>query len=212
MESIKAKAARAQAIASMATSRMLQARAKMTKELGNMKTSKSSHSDPVGTSSDVAKTPALNLCQEVNGKHKMVEWGWKSKLLMESPTASKYTQLYQYKPYLDENIAMTPWREKVSVPNAISDYLRALHEYAADTVLQEFGRSYSRKSFRYCLTVPAMWSDKAKDVMRKAAIRADLITAADHPDRLTLVSEPEAAALYCEKHANSMISDTATGL
>ncbi|KAG0019849.1 Heat shock 70 kDa protein 12A [Entomortierella chlamydospora] len=129
----------------------------------------------------------------------MVEWGWKSKLLMESPAASKYTQLYQYKPYLDENVAMTPWREKVSVANAISDYLRALHEYAADKILQEFGRSYSRNSFRYCLTVPAMWSDKAKDVMRKAAIRAGLITAFDHPDRLTLVSEPEAAALYCEK-------------
>ncbi|KAF9992829.1 hypothetical protein BGZ80_008391 [Entomortierella chlamydospora] len=44
-----------------------------------------------------------------------------------------------------------------------------------------------------------MWSDKAKDVMRKAAIRAGLISASDHPDRLTLVSEPEAAALYCEK-------------
>ncbi|KAF9995197.1 hypothetical protein BGZ79_011129 [Entomortierella chlamydospora] len=129
----------------------------------------------------------------------MVEWGWKSKLLMESPAASKYTQLYQYKPYLDENLDMKPWRNKVSVPDAISDYLRALHEYVSEKILQEFGRSYSRNSFRYCLTVPAMWSDKAKDVMRNAAIRAGLITAADHPDRLTLVSEPEAAALYCEK-------------
>ncbi|KAF9118707.1 Heat shock 70 kDa protein 12A [Mortierella sp. 14UC] len=44
-----------------------------------------------------------------------------------------------------------------------------------------------------------MWSDKAKDVMRRAAIRAKLITEADHPDRLTLVSEPEAAALYCKR-------------
>ncbi|KAG0019852.1 Heat shock 70 kDa protein 12A [Entomortierella chlamydospora] len=146
-----------------------------------------------------AKTPTLNLYKKVNGEYKMVEWGWKSKLPMETPAASKYIQLYQYKPHLDEGLDMKPWSNKVSVPDAISDYLRALHEYVADKILQEFGRSYSRKSFRYCLTVPAMWSDKAKDVMRKAAIRAGLIKAADHPDRLMLVSEPEAAALYCEK-------------
>ncbi|KAF9346263.1 hypothetical protein BGX26_002250 [Mortierella sp. AD094] len=146
-----------------------------------------------------AKTPTLNLYKEVNGEYKMVEWGWKSKLQMETPAASKYIQLYQYKPHLDENLALVPWKDKVSVPDAISDYLKAFHEYVAEKILQEFGRSYSRKSFRYCLTVPAMWSDKAKDVMRKAAVRAGLITGDDHPDRLLLVSEPEAAALYCEK-------------
>ncbi|CDH49417.1 actin-like atpase domain-containing protein [Lichtheimia corymbifera JMRC:FSU:9682] len=52
---------------------------------------------------------------------------------------------------------------------------------------------------RYCLTVPAMWSDQAKATMREAAIRAGLINRYDHPDRLMLISEPEAAALYCEK-------------
>ncbi|KAK3805241.1 MAG: hypothetical protein JOS17DRAFT_49010 [Linnemannia elongata] len=147
-----------------------------------------------------AKTPTLNLYTEVNGKYKMMEWGWKSKLEMESPSASKHIQISQYKPYLDENLSiLAPWKNIVSVPDAISDYLHALHEYVAEKILQEFGPSYSRKCFRYCLTVPAMWSDKAKDVMRKAAIRAKLITEADHPERLTLVSEPEAAALYCKR-------------
>ncbi|KAF9346264.1 hypothetical protein BGX26_002251 [Mortierella sp. AD094] len=146
-----------------------------------------------------AKTPTLNLYQEVNGKYRMVEWGWKSKLRMETPAASKYLQLQQYKPHLDESLTLMSWTDKVSVPDAISDYLWALHEYVTEKILQEFGRSFSRKNFRYCLTVPAMWSDKAKGVMRKAAIRAGLITATDHPDRLMLVSEPEAAALYCEK-------------
>lgn len=129
----------------------------------------------------------------------MVEWGWKSKLGMESPSASKHIQISQYKPYLDENLALTPWNNIVSISDAISDYLHGLHEYAAEKILQDFGPSYSRKCFRYCLTVPAMWSDKAKDVMRRAAIRANLITEADHPERLMLVSEPEAAALYCER-------------
>ncbi|KAF8978270.1 hypothetical protein BGZ46_006652 [Entomortierella lignicola] len=152
-----------------------------------------------------AKTPTLNLYQEVNGKYEMVEWGWKSKLRMESPSAAKYIQFYQYKPYLDENITLAPWENMffvshgISIQTAISDYLNAFHEYVAERILEQFGPSYSRKSFRYCLTVPAMWSDKAKDVMRRAAIRANIITEDDHPDRLMLVSEPEAAALYCEK-------------
>lgn len=44
-----------------------------------------------------------------------------------------------------------------------------------------------------------MWSEKAKNTMREAAIRAGLISETDHRDRLMLISEPEAAALYCEK-------------
>ncbi|CAO3571068.1 unnamed protein product [Mortierella alpina] len=146
-----------------------------------------------------AKTPTLNLYKKVNGKHTMMNWGWKSKLEMESPSASTYTQVAQYKPYLDENVALTPWKNIVSVPDAISDYLHAFHEYAAEKILQEFGPNYSRKSFRYCITVPAMWSDKAKAVMRRAAIKANIIAEDDHPGRLSLVSEPEAAALYCER-------------
>lgn len=44
-----------------------------------------------------------------------------------------------------------------------------------------------------------MWSDRAKAAMREAAIRAGLVQRGDHPERLMLISEPEAAALYCEK-------------
>ncbi|RUP21540.1 hypothetical protein BC936DRAFT_139176 [Jimgerdemannia flammicorona] len=50
-----------------------------------------------------------------------------------------------------------------------------------------------------CLTVPAMWSDRAKSIMRQAAVQAGLISPTDHHDRLMLISEPEAAALYCER-------------
>ncbi|KAF9437615.1 Heat shock 70 kDa protein 12A [Entomortierella beljakovae] len=146
-----------------------------------------------------AKTPTVSLYEKIGGKLKMVDWGWRSKLKMETPAASKYVQLYKFKPYLDESVALTPWATTVTIPTAISDYLGALHEFVAEKILAQFGPSFSRNSFRYCLTVPAIWSDKAKDVMRQAAIRAKLITEYDHPDRLLLVTEPEAAALYCEK-------------
>lgn len=44
-----------------------------------------------------------------------------------------------------------------------------------------------------------MWSDRAKSIMRHSAIQAGLISPDDHHDRLMLISEPEAAALYCER-------------
>lgn len=44
-----------------------------------------------------------------------------------------------------------------------------------------------------------MWSDLAKYSMRRAAIKAGLVKKDDPQDRLLLISEPEAAALYCEK-------------
>lgn len=56
-----------------------------------------------------------------------------------------------------------------------------------------------RSTFRYCLTVPAMWTDRAKTIMREAAIQAGIIDTDDHPDRLILIGEPESAALYSEK-------------
>ncbi|KAF9104392.1 hypothetical protein BGX27_010116, partial [Mortierella sp. AM989] len=95
-----------------------------------------------------AKTPTLNLYKKVDGKYKMAEWGWKSKLKMESPQASNYIQLFQYKLHLDEGLALTPLNTAITVPEAISDYLKAFHEYVAEEILQEFGPTYSRKSFR----------------------------------------------------------------
>lgn len=44
-----------------------------------------------------------------------------------------------------------------------------------------------------------MWSDRSKQAMRMAAIESGIIDKDDHPDRLMLISEPEAAAIYCEQ-------------
>lgn len=81
----------------------------------------------------------------------------------------------------------------------IADYLTCLHQHVLDEVTRGFAKNYPPETFRYCLTVPAMWSDLAKFYMRRAAIKAGLIHADDPQDRLILISEPEAAALYCER-------------
>ncbi|KAG2435486.1 hypothetical protein HYH02_011781 [Chlamydomonas schloesseri] len=54
--------------------------------------------------------------------------------------------------------------------------------------------SLDTSSLVWCVTVPAMWEEKAKQKLRSAANRAGLVTAAN-PESLILALEPEAAAV-----------------
>ncbi|KAL0085830.1 hypothetical protein F4703DRAFT_1851786 [Phycomyces blakesleeanus] len=76
------------------------------------------------------------------------------------------------------------------------------NKYIHNELERNLGAVYDPSRIRYCLTVPAMWNDLAKATMREAAIIAGIVDRIDHPDRLLLTSEPEAAALYCEKRTN----------
>lgn len=75
-----------------------------------------------------------------------------------------------------------------------ADYLTCIHKFVEETFLPTtYGAEFLRNQRRvYLITVPAIWSDLAKDLTRQAAARAGI------PDeKLFLVTEPEAAALYC---------------
>ncbi|GJJ71780.1 hypothetical protein EMPS_04137 [Entomortierella parvispora] len=147
------------------------------------------------------KTPTVNLYKKTGKRLDMVAWGFSSKLKMMDMEAkelsSKFLQLSQYKLHLDENASLPAWTANITVMQAISDFLKDFHNCAAEKIESQI--AIGRENYRYCLTVPAMWSDEAKYVMRQAAINAGIISAGDDPDRLMLVSEPEAAALYCER-------------
>jgi hypothetical protein len=58
------------------------------------------------------------------------------------------------------------------------------------------GTPIDNSDIRWVLTVPCIWSDAAKNVMRQAAKQAGLFTT-PRPDQLMLALEPEAAALSC---------------
>lgn len=107
--------------------------------------------------------------------------------------------LSRFKLHLDENLDLPPLPNGLTALDTISDYLEAFHAHICNELQRSFASNYDQSKFRYCLTVPAMWSDQAKATMREAAIRSGIINRYDHPDRLMLISEPEAAALYCEK-------------
>lgn len=143
------------------------------------------------------KTPTLSLYRK--GSPQLVDWGHGARRLAMKPNNADSMLLSKFKLYLDEHLQQSELGNGLNIIDVIADYLRAFHLHVCTELLKGFAGNYDQSRFRYCLTVPAMWSDRAKATMREAAIRAGLINATDHPDRLMLISEPEAAALYCEK-------------
>ncbi|WP_214108262.1 Hsp70 family protein [Acrocarpospora catenulata] len=69
-----------------------------------------------------------------------------------------------------------------------------LSEVRSAAIAEITQAGYLEKDIRWCLTVPAIWDEEDKHLMRRAAVAAGL---PDGDDRLLLSIEPEAAALYC---------------
>ncbi|EAU31290.1 predicted protein [Aspergillus terreus NIH2624] len=123
-----------------------------------------------------------------------IHWGYQTgdmagtiygvKLLLDDSHKPKYQPAAEARDFIKE-------RETTPVRVA-SDYLRKLVAHAQDTLDQRFGSAVQSLGLEYVLTVPAVWSDMAKSASIVAAEEAGI------PERhLTLVSEPEAAALHC---------------
>ncbi|KAF9114567.1 hypothetical protein BGX30_006540, partial [Mortierella sp. GBA39] len=143
------------------------------------------------------KTPTLSLYKK--DSKKILDWGHAARLAMLKPAAKDYTLLRKFKLQLDETLAAAPLENGATALQAVTDYLKKLHGYVMMELMKGMLKSFEPGQFQYCLTVPAMWSDAAKNTMRQAAIGAGLIQEGDPPNRLTLISEPEAAAMYCER-------------
>ncbi|ORZ00967.1 hypothetical protein BCR43DRAFT_511896 [Syncephalastrum racemosum] len=143
------------------------------------------------------KTPTLSLYRK--GQTSLVDWGHGARRQAMKPNSVDFFLLSKFKLYLDEHLQQEALPYGLNLIEVIADYLRVFHHHVCTELLKGFAGNYDQSKFRYCLTVPAMWSDHAKAAMREAAIRAGLVQRGDHPERLMLISEPEAAALYCEK-------------
>ena len=78
-----------------------------------------------------------------------------------------------------------------------ADYLRLIWKYTTDDIERSQGEGWqSRHPLRVVLTVPAIWSHAGKDTTLRAAQAAGL------PKSLSLVTEPEAAALKALRDKN----------
>lgn len=83
-----------------------------------------------------------------------------------------------------------------TVMEAVTDYLSQIHKHTMETLTKRYGETFmSMTKVQFVLTVPAVWSDSAKDATLKAAEKAGMGKKGD----LKLISEPEAAAVYTLK-------------
>ena len=83
-----------------------------------------------------------------------------------------------------------------TVMDAVSDYLTKIYEHTMETLTRRYGESFMNSTeVDFILTVPAVWSDAAKNATLQAAERAGM----GSRHELKLISEPEAAAVYTLK-------------
>lgn len=83
-----------------------------------------------------------------------------------------------------------------TVKDAVTDYLTEIYKHTIDTLTKRYGESFMAiTKIEFVLTVPAVWSDAAKNDTLQAAERAGM----GSRHELRLISEPEAAAVYTLK-------------
>ncbi|KAI8096972.1 uncharacterized protein BX664DRAFT_325306 [Halteromyces radiatus] len=144
------------------------------------------------------KVPTMSLYDPET--RKLLHWGSAVRAeCNKNNLRHKYFMLQQFKLFLDDSLSdVLKVPEGYTVVEIIADYLREFHSHVLNEMRKGFAHQFEGR-YRYCLTVPAMWTDKAKQIMREASVLAGIINENDHHDRLMLISEPEAAAIYCEK-------------
>ncbi|CAI7603384.1 unnamed protein product [Penicillium crustosum] len=148
---------------------------------------------PGGGNITSQKVPTL--CS-YDGKH--TKWGYQTDKLIHPGKEQRLIQ--GVKLLLDESqkFRYTPASKSQEVIKDLNktpmevagDYLGKLVAHAQDVLTRRFSTALQTMDLEYILTVPAVWSDKAKDLTMQAAHRAGI-----SPASLGLLSEPEAAAV-----------------
>ncbi|KAI9367138.1 actin-like ATPase domain-containing protein [Aspergillus egyptiacus] len=105
------------------------------------------------------------------------------KLLFDEDPETEYSPSVASKPLLT--------KYGKDVVQVAADYMRQLVRQVGEVILRRLGVALEKCSLQFVLTVPAVWSDKAKDATLRAAVQAGICERS-----LSLVAEPEAAALY----------------
>lgn len=82
-----------------------------------------------------------------------------------------------------------------NVDTLVADYISQLSDHLLYTLREKLGDTIVNSTpLEFVVTVPAIWSDLAKDKTKKACEQASGISASKQP--VHLISEPEAAAIY----------------
>jgi len=155
-------------------------------------------------------------------ERKPIAWGWKAwKQYMgmqntDTPNFDSYKPFSNFKMLLHEGTDTTkdgPYfttqdgkrvrdanGDGFLVLDLIADYLKELKNYALKDITSGVTGILEDRQIRWCLTVPAIWTNANKQLMRRAAEKAGMIGSdKNDAERLVIVLEPEAAAIHCMK-------------
>jgi len=143
--------------------------------------------------------PKAMSCLLINRQGRSVAWGHEAYRMWRGRRANP--DLQGFKLVRGYKMSLNPERRPPTTRGlmAINDREKRankliahyLHEIYAIAVREIGKRGYSPSDIRWCITVPAMWNDYEKQVMRRAAEAAGI-----SGDKLSLTYEPEAAAYY----------------
>lgn len=123
----------------------------------------------------------------------VTKWGYQVEPLREAIRGSKLlldeSQAREYAPSLASKSLLGKYGK--TAVHASGEFIGHLVLHVKDTLQRRFGDVAKSMRLKYVVTVPAVWSDKAKDATLQAAMIAGIET-----KQIYLVSEPEAAALH----------------
>jgi hypothetical protein len=95
----------------------------------------------------------------------------------------------------------------------VTDFLREIGEFIMEHLRGKYGKHLSKEVVQWCVTVPSIWGDTAKQQMKARMHRAGLLQSGSGVDGSSLppiiALEPEAASIYCQqqcKHVNLLAS------
>ncbi|KAF3910425.1 hypothetical protein ABW20_dc0105441 [Dactylellina cionopaga] len=77
-----------------------------------------------------------------------------------------------------------------------TDYLKQLNKHVMEILRKRMPDTLDSTPIEFIFTVPAIWSHKAQEATRTAALRAGFGSGGRPIDTMSMISEPEAAAIY----------------
>ncbi len=142
--------------------------------------------------------PKTLTCLLLNQDDEVVAWGFEAEHRWQSMRSARNNQFRLVRGF---KMALAPGSGQLQPSMALDDtwpaatdlitaYLEQIYRMAVDEVAKS---GFGEGDIRWCLTVPAIWDDYQKHVMRQAAQAAGFPA---EEGRLMLALEPEAAAHY----------------
>ena len=146
------------------------------------------------------------------------DWGYEARRklaqLRKDKKAKEYALFQNFKMQLREAQERTKAGPVITTGNGkrflvlkiIADYLQCMKEFIRQDLDKATSGKLKEEEILWCLTIPAIWTDADKQLMRRAAQKAGLIDSSRaDAEKLILVLEPEAAAIACQEKEQSLL-------